>query len=192
MEALSLIKATACAPRPGRGGKLESRETARARGNFDVALISVMRDAMLRVSEAAELTWADIHTEPDGSGRLLIRRSKTDSEGRGAVAFVSAGTMTALSRIEGSRSGGDAVFALSPNQLSRRIKQAARAAGLGEGYSGHSPRVGMARGLVRAGVELPALMHAGRWRSPAMPAHYARNEIAGNSAVARFYGATAG
>ena len=65
---------------------------------------------------------------------------------------------------------------------------AARAAGLGDGFSGHSPRVGMARDLVRAGIELPSLMTAGRWRTPVMPAHYTRNEVAGRGAVAQFYG----
>ena len=49
-------------------------------GDLDIALISLVRDAMLRVSEAADLTWKDIETEADGSGRLLIRRSKTDPE----------------------------------------------------------------------------------------------------------------
>ena len=48
-----------------------------------------MRDAMLRVSEAAVLTWSDIVSEADGTGRLLIRRSKTDAEGEGAVGFLS-------------------------------------------------------------------------------------------------------
>ena len=91
-EALDDIQSTACKPRRGRGGRFESRETARCRGNLDIALISPMRDGMLRVSEAAVLTWKDIMTEADGTGRLLIRRSKTDSEGEGAVAFLSAPT----------------------------------------------------------------------------------------------------
>ena len=52
-------------------------------GNLDIALISLMRDALLRVSEAAVLTWRDIAAEADGTGRLLIRRSKTDTEGGG-------------------------------------------------------------------------------------------------------------
>ena len=82
----------------------------------------------------------------------------------------------------------DSVFGLRPNQLARRIKQAAQEAGLGDGFSGHSPRVGMARDLARAGIELPRLMNAGRWRSPAMPAHYTRNETAAKGAVAQFYG----
>ena len=43
---------------------------------------------------------------------------------------------------------------------------------------------------LRAGIELPLLMNAGRWRSPAMPAHYTRNETAAKGAVAQFYGYT--
>ena len=179
-EALTVIRSTACAPRRGRGGRFESLDTARCRGNLDIALICLMRDAMLRVSEAADLTWRDIVTEADGTGRLLIRRSKTDSEGQGAVAFLSAPTMAALGSICCARSAADSVFGLRPNQISRRIKQAAQAAGLGDGFSGHSPRVGMAQDLARVGIELPSLMNAGRWRSPAMPAHYTRNESAGS------------
>ena len=150
-------------------------------------MICLMRDAMLRVSEAAAVTWDDIETQPDGTGRLLIRRSKTDPEGQGAVAFVSAATMGALRRIRRGASGRDSVIGLNASQISRRIKRAAQAAELGDGFSGHSPRVGMARDLVRAGTELPSLMVAGRWRTPTMPAHYARNETAGRGAVAQFY-----
>ena len=58
-EALASIRSTACNPRRGRGGRFESQKSARCRGNLDIALISLMRDAMLRVSEAAVLTWGD-------------------------------------------------------------------------------------------------------------------------------------
>ena len=187
-EALEAIRSTASNLRPGRGGRLESPEVARSRGELDIALVSLMRDALLRVSEAAALTWKDLMTEPDGTGRLLIRRSKTDAEGEGAVLFVSASTMADLRRIRHGTADPDSVFGLRPNQISKRIKQAAQAAGLGEGFSGHSPRVGMARDLARAGIELPSLMTAGRWRTPAMPAHYVRNETAGRGAVAQFHG----
>ena len=79
------------------------------------------------------------------------------------------------------------VFGMTPATVRRRIAAAARAAGLGEGYSGHSARIGMAQDLAAAGVELPALMSAGRWESPTMPARYVRNEQAGRGAVARYY-----
>ena len=187
-DGLAAIRSSACAPRLGRGGRLESPQTAETRGRVDVALMGLMRDAMLRVSEAAAVTWRDVTTEPDGTGRLLIRRSKTDPEGQGAVAFLSEPTMRALGLIRRGASECDSVFGLRPNQISTRIKKAAQAAGLGDGFSGHSPRVGMARDLVRAGIELPSLMTAGRWRTPVMPAHYTRNEVASRGAVAQFYG----
>ena len=189
-ESLTVIRSTACNPRLGRGGRFESREIAMCRGNLDIALISLMRDAMLRVSEAAVLTWRDIENKADGTGRLLIRRSKTDSEGQGAVAFPvrpDHGGAGVDMQCKVKRAGS--VFGLRPNQISRRIKQAAEAAGLGDGFSGHSPRVGMARDLARARHraaqpdERRALADPGHG-----PAHYTRNETArqgGGGAVPR-------
>ena len=186
-EALAIIEANVHKPRLGRGGRLESTLTARRRGNVDIALIRLMRDALLRVSEAAALTWSDIDIAADGTGRLLIRRSKTDTEGEGAIAFVSAPTVTKLKMIQTASQHTDSIFGLCPNQIARRIKKAAQTAGLGDGFSGHSPRVGMARDLARAGTELPSLMTAGRWSTASMPAHYIRNETAGRGAVAQYY-----
>ena len=181
------IAATAARPRAGRGGT-ETRPQAARRAALDVALVYVMRDGLLRRSEAAALRWADIETTQDSSGRLLIHRSKTDPAGHGAIGYLSHATMRALDRLDGAWGSPQArVFALSAAQISRRIAAAAKAAGLGEGYSGHSPRIGMALDLTRAGTELPALMTAGRWASPRMPARYTRNEAAGRNAVARYY-----
>ena len=185
---LNAIMESACIPRLWNDGRTESAEAAERRGRVDIALISTMRDALLRVSETAALTWEDIEEWDDGSGRLYIRRSKTDAEGEGTVAFLSVQTMENLDAIRGMSSGEDSVFGLMPNGISTRIKEAARAAGLGEGYSGHSSRVGMARDLARAGTELTRLMTAGRWRSPRMPALYTRNETVARGAVAQYYG----
>ena len=43
--------------RSGRGGHEERVSNARRRGALDVAMIGLMRDARLRVNEAAALTW---------------------------------------------------------------------------------------------------------------------------------------
>ena len=37
---------------------------------MDIALVSVMKDSMLKVSEAAALTWRDVHLTPNNSGVL--------------------------------------------------------------------------------------------------------------------------
>ena len=79
------------------------------------------------------------------------------------------------------------VFGLSAKQIGRRVQAAAKAAGLGEGFTGHSGRVGMAQDLVKSGVELPALITAGRWKSAKMPARYTERQAADRGAVARYY-----
>ena len=66
------IRRTAHKPRSGRGGWLERTANARRRGSVDVAMISLMRDARLRVSEAAEVTWGDIERVRGGTGTAII------------------------------------------------------------------------------------------------------------------------
>ena len=78
--------------------------------------------------------------------------------------------------------------ALSESAIARAIDRAARRAGLGAGFSGHSPRIGMALDLSRAGMATHAIQQAGRWASPAMVVRYTRSESAGRGAVAAFYG----
>ena len=177
----------ACEPRTARGGRLESEEYAGRRGRLDIAMIAIMRDGLLRVSEAEVITWSDVEARRDGSGRLLIRRSKTDPEGKGAIAYLWLETMSYLDDVRDRAGDDDRIIGLSANQISSRIKQAALQAGFGDGFSGHSPRVGMAVDLASEGTELPALMNAGRWASSEMPALYIRNEAAGRNAVARYY-----
>ena len=50
-------------------------------------------------------------------------------------------------------------------------------ANLGDGFSGQSPRFGMARDLSAPGTELPELMTAERWDSHTMPAKYTETFI---------------
>lgn len=187
-EDLAAIRATACTPRVGRGGKIETEARARARGQVDIALCAVMFDGMLRRSEAADLTWADIAPVADGSGRLTVRHSKTDPQGEGKVLWISPATMEALHAMRGESGDGAApVFRLSGQQISRRIAAACQAAGLGRGYSGHSLRVGAAQALAAANISLAGIMENGRWQSARMPARYTRNAAAAQSAMARLY-----
>ncbi len=48
------------------------------------------------------------------------------------------------------------------------------AAGLGEGFSGHSGRIGMARRMVAAGAPNAAVQNQGRWKHGDMVARYTR------------------
>ena len=189
-RALEAIRATAHLRRTGPGGRTEGARTARRRGRVDVALVSVMRDAMLRRGEAAALTWADVEFRGDGSARVTVRRSKSDQDGNGATLYVGRDAATELRAIHGpDASPGAPVFGLHTGKtVSKRIGNAARAAGLAGRFSGHSPRIGMTRDLVASGAGVAAVQVAGRWASPQMPSYYARAELAGDGAVARFYG----
>lgn len=186
-EALEAIRRTARQPRSGPTGRTESERAARRRGEMDIAIASVMRDALLRRSEAAELRWGDVSFAEDGSARLRVRRSKTASSP--ALLYLGQDATTALRRVMPENIVRQKrVFGLrSGRAVSNRVAAMARAAGLGEGFSGHSPRVGMAQDLTAAGVGLTAIMVAGRWKSERMPAHYSRAQKAERSAVAQFY-----
>lgn len=149
-----------------------------------MALVSVMADAGLRRSEAAALLWGDIAAEPDGSGRLTIRRSKTDQTGEGrTVTYMTPAAMDDLDGLArfGGRDPERRVWPVSDRTISRPIDQAARGAGLGGGYSGHSGRVGMAMRMTRAGAPIATVMRQGRWSTERMVARYTRNESAGEA-----------
>ena len=177
--ALAAVRVTAAMPRGHQGqhqGRRETSRKAQRRGRVDVALMSVLRDGLLRRSEAAELRWGDVEFQEDGSALLTVRRSKTDPEAEGVVLYIGQEAAQALQALmpedEAAVDVDPAapVFGLSASQIGRRVQAAAKAAGLGDGFTGHSGRVGMAQDLAATGVDLPALMTAGRWKSSRMPA----------------------
>ena len=147
-DALAAIRATAFTPRRSRGGSLESEESALKRGRLDIALASVLSDAGLRVSGAAQLRWRDVLDAENGAGLVNIERSKTDQSGEGAYVAITPETLEALKLLrQASKVMPDAdapVFGLSMSQISHRVDGMARVAGLGDGYSSHSGRVGLA------------------------------------------------
>ena len=180
-DALAAIRATAFTPRTTRGGSLEMEDTAIRRGRLDITLASVLSDAGLRISEAANLKWRDVLDAEDGAGLVYIERSKTDQAGEGAYVVITPDTLAAMKLLrEDSEAwtGDEPVFGLSMSQISRRVDSMARAAGLGDGYSGHSGRVGLAIRMTRRGAPLQAVQTHGRWKSPSMPARYTRSEKA--------------
>lgn len=193
-EVLDAIEQTACIPRNGRGGNMETPHYARLRGHLDIAICRTMRDAGLRVSEAAALEWRDIRWESDGTGRLTLRRSKTDQEGKGAIRFLTKRTVAALQVVRSDRQTygrydettepRDKVFRLVSRAIYRHIQVAAQAAGLSGNYTAHSPRVGLAVELSRRGVATHRIQLAGGWQTIEMVARYTRSETAGRNAVA--------
>ena len=183
-DAFALIRKTASNRRP-KGGGLETVDAARQRGDKLIALIGMMRDGLLKSSEAAAVKWEDLTQIADGSGRLPIPFSKT---GRTDIVYISPSTMAVLDRIKPTVARGS-IFELSAGSVSRRITVAARAAGLGEGYTGRSCRVGMITDLVATEVYLPDLHRDGRWGVPKMIGSFKPVQ---EGAVARYYRHLAG
>ena len=163
----------------------------------DCALVRLMSDGLLRISEAVAVDCAHLQPEADGTGRLLIPSSKTDQEGKGAVVFLSKTTRAAVKQyrqLAGILDGplfrrirrGDHITPDRMTAHGARLAIKARAAACGiAGASGHSLRVGTAQDLTAAGYGLAELQNAGRWQSPEMPGRYSRGQAAGQGAVAR-------
>jgi len=132
-----------------------------------------------------------VEVQDDGSGRLHVRQSKTDLEADGAALYIGTEASVALMAImpEGFAvvDPSTPVFGLSESQIGRRVNAAARAAGLGEGFTGRSGRVGRAQVPTKTGAKLPALMTAGRWKGSKMAAWYTRGSSSGRGALARYY-----
>ena len=166
------------------------------------ALLAVAYDAMLRRTELVSLLEVvDLLEELPGDGSLLVRRSKTDGEGRGEIAWIGPDTVRLVrawldrAGIEDGRlfrsvgKGGRIGEGLDPSQVPRIFKAMAREAGLPDavagGLSGHSARVGAAQDMVAAGIELPAILHAGRWKSTAMVNRYGERLLARRSGAAQ-------
>ena len=152
MDAYRAIRETAYERRTGRGGALEAADTARRRGAVDLAMIGLMRDARLKVREACSLTWRDVREVDDGSGRVSVRALyQSDAT---EVRSLSPDTMRLLLAMREDSGDDERILNLSPNHVGLRIRDAAIRAGLGPGYSGESPRMGMAQDLETLGVRL--------------------------------------
>lgn len=161
----------------------------------DGALICLAYDSLARRSEIAALDVAHLAAAPDGSGRLLIARSKTDQEGHGDWRYLSADTMTrialwrdAAAVLEGPlfRPLGNAAKRdrLAGADIARIFSRRARGAGIA-GVSGHSTRVGAAQDALAHNLDMASIAQAGGWKSPTMVARYGARLAPARSAAAR-------
>lgn len=163
-------------------------------GLRDAAMIRLMSDCLLRVSEVVAVNVGDFQEKT-----LTVQSSKTDPEGSGESLYVCEATRKVLKHYR-ERAGitDRAVFRhirrgahiqpsrLHPHSARRIIKRRAADAGVEGFISGHSLRVGSAVSLAQAGATVVDMQVVGRWKSSQMPAHYAKAELAERGAIARF------
>ncbi|TXM67332.1 tyrosine-type recombinase/integrase [Methylobacterium sp. WL12] len=153
----------------------------------NATLVAVAYDTLLRRSELVSLYIGDLERGADGSGTVLVRRSKADQEGEGAIKYLAPDTVAhieawlAAARLDSgplfrplTKGGrvGDAM--LGAAEVSRIFRDLSVTAGLKLSRlpSGHSTRVGATQDMFAAGFELLEVMQAGSWKTPAMPARY--------------------
>ena len=163
-------------------------------GLRDAAMIRLMSDCLLRISEVVAVNVGDFK-----GSTLTLRSSKTDQEGTGETLYVCEKTRELLQQYrEQAEITRGAVFRhirrgghvqsdrLTTVSARRIIQKRAQAAGVEGFISGHSLRVGSAVSLAQAGATVVDMQVAGRWKSSQMPAHYAKAELAERGAIARF------
>ena len=187
---LKAICESACELRRG-----ERLARADLRGVHTASLLRLMHDGMLRGGEAAGARWGDLSRSEDGTGSLLLTRSKTDRLGLGECTYVSAFALQHLDmlrdlrRFYGKAVGeNDKIFGGALDSIARLIIRGCADTGLEGRFGTHSLRVGAAQDLAVAGFSLPMIMLAGRWKSPEMPARYIRNLKVLESAMAQMQG----
>ena len=182
-EHIEAIRRTAFRPRYSQ----ETRAAAGRRAVLDIALVSTMFDGLLRVGEAAKITWVDISCNRDGSGGLFVSTSEADRK-VGVIQWLSPMTMEAVKRIRPEQCNpDDLVFGLNARAMSPRIRATALAAGLGPGFSGFSPRRGMVEQLIRVGIPCVQILRAARWQDHTIWEYFTQQNEFSPGAVEELY-----
>jgi len=175
------------------------------------ALICVAYDTMARRSELVAFDVDDFQFLTDGTGRALIRRSKTDQVGEGNAAYLSRTTvrylklwLDAVEITEGAvfrrvigrgtaedppNGRGRIAERLSVDAIAQAFKRVAKwikmPADEVAQVSGHSIRVGATQDLLALNIDLASVMQAGRWKTNRMPMRYGEHVLAARGGMAR-------
>lgn len=166
----------------------------------DTLLVNLAFDTLCRSAELRVAEFSDVKFEPDGTGTLLVRRSKNDKSAVGSLRFISSKTVDLLElwqQMSGLEDGfiirsvthtgklmppRDNKKPLRPichNTLVSAFKQ------VDFNLSGHSARVGSVIEQFRNDIKLYAVQQSGGWKSPLMPVHYGKQIETKNSGSAQ-------
>jgi len=149
------------------------------RGKRDRMLLLLAYETMRRRSELVSLRVEDWTTSNKGLSQILLRESKTDQTGAGAVIYLNQTTTCAIRdwvKAAGLNTGyllrgvvsGRLTERLNSGQVSRIYKKLARRVGmpdeLANKVSGHSTRVGGAQDLLAGGASIAQIMAKVGWK----------------------------
>ena len=165
------------------------------------ALLAVAYDTLLRRSELVSLEVTDLLVDMDGTATLLVRSGKTDPDRRGAMLYLARDTVKLVRTwleaggvgegllFRSVRKDGSVGGKLDPSQVPRIYKRMARRAGLpgniADALAGHSTRVGPVQDMIACGIELPAILQSGRWKTTRMVQRYGERLLARRSGAAQ-------
>ena len=144
-------------------------------------MLSLGYELLTRRSELVAIQTLDLNRQPNGTLRVLIKKSKADPLGAGRLGFTSRETTRMVDEWLAWRGPGiESLFcpiyqgvpinrSISTTSVKRLIKTAAKQSGLSgeaaEQFSAHSLRVGAAHELLDRGLDAAAIMRAGGWKS---------------------------
>ena len=167
----------------------------------DRALLAVGYDTLLRRAELVSLEVTDLLEDIDGTATLLVRSGKTDPDGCGAILYLARDTVQMVKAwldrsgvgtarlFRSVRKDGTIGEKLDASQVPRIYKRMARRAGLpddvADTLAGHSTRVGAVQDMIACGIELPAILQSGRWKSARMVQRYGERLLARRSGAAQ-------
>jgi integrase len=169
------------------------------------ALLLTAYCTLARSAELVALNVDDLKVSSAGDGYAVLRKTKTDQEGQGSHRYLAEPAIDALRRwltaaeiSDGTvfrrlhKHGGVTLVAIRPHEVSRLVQQTIRKLPAEQrpvgSFAGHSTRIGGAQDLVAAGQDLLAVMQAGGWRDPKMPARYTEHLAAMRGGMARLWG----
>lgn len=167
----------------------------------DAALLRLGYETMLRRSELVALTLDQLEVEADGTGSIVLARSKTDQEGEGARLYLSAAAIARVQRwcaLAGLTDGvlfraiprlaGPPTFErpLQDRDVARIYQRRAYAVGIeASQVAGHSLRIGATQDLLAAGFTGIEVQRQGRWKTERMVIRYGEKVAVRRSAMAR-------
>jgi integrase len=169
------------------------------------ALLLTAYCTLARSAELVALEVDDLKVSSAGDGYAVLRKSKTDQEGHGSHRYLAAPAVEAIRAwitiagiAEGPifrrlhKHGGVTATGIRPHEVARLVQQVVRRLPAEQrlvgSFAGHSTRIGGAQDLVAAGQDLLAVMQAGGWRDPKMPARYTEHLAAMRGGMARLWG----
>ncbi len=163
-------------------GALRVRPALPAVNLRDIAVISLGTACGLRRGELAALQWRDYSPMFEGDGRICVRRSKADQEGRSAILAIPLDVSDDLLNWRAAAANDKApdapIFGVTDRTIGNIVQRAVEWAKLGNGYSAHSLRTGMAVSMTAKGAPHAVTMRQGRWQSSTMLARYTAGQEA--------------